>query len=252
MIELSCKCLSVWCIWLYVLVMPRTCFRVNQHFIVAWMSRNSLLENTEIVLVSCRVRKCIPRAISDGVDISEVPRCHLLRQISSQWGSRKLLQGLVSHELTAYPSVFNLFLTQWIMVILSERCKPDNFKSHNSFKLSFTNLRDFRSNFVGCESFLESNSPDILALSETNLDYSTDSRNFFENDYLSLIQKDSVTHMHCLAVYVKEELPFAQDLSLGNSYLCFRLCLLHSLPYFFCLYWSPFSSLLHSFWFYFI
>ena len=35
--------------------------------------------------------------------------------------------------------------------------------------------------------------------------------------YLPLIQKDSSTHMHGLAVYVKEGLPFAQDLSLENS-----------------------------------
>ena len=30
--------------WLYVLVMPRTRFRVNPHYIFVWMSRNSLLE----------------------------------------------------------------------------------------------------------------------------------------------------------------------------------------------------------------
>ena len=44
--------------------------------------------------------------------------------------------------------------------------------------------------------------------------------------YLPLIRKDSTTHMHSLAVYVKERLPFAQDLSLENSadsYLRFRL-----------------------------
>ena len=29
--------------------------------------------------------------------------------MSSQWGSQKLLQGLVSHELTAYLSIFNIF-----------------------------------------------------------------------------------------------------------------------------------------------
>ena len=46
---------------------------------------------------------------SGGVDISEVPGCHLLWQMSSQWSSQKLLQGLVSHGLTAYPSIFNLF-----------------------------------------------------------------------------------------------------------------------------------------------
>ena len=103
------------------------------------------------------------------------------------------------------------------MATLSKACKPDNFESHNSLKLSFTNIRGLRSNFVDCESFLESNSPDILALCETNLDDSIDSSNFSVRGYLPLIWKDSSTHMHGLAVYVKEGLPFAQDLSLENS-----------------------------------
>ena len=131
------------------------------------------------------------------------------------------------------------------MVILSKACKPHNFESHNSLKLSFTNIRGLRSNFVDCESFLESNSPDIHALCETNLDDSIDSGNFSVRGYLPLIQKDSSTHMHGLAVYVKG-LPFACDLSLensANSYLCFRLALLHSVSYFFFLYQSPSSSL---------
>ena len=67
------------------------------------------------------------------------------------------------------------------MAILSEACKPDNFESRNSLKLSFTNIRGLRSNFVDCESFLESNSPNILALCETNLNDSTDSSNFSFN-----------------------------------------------------------------------
>ena len=41
-------------------------------------------KNTGIVLVSCCAWKCVPTAISGGVDISEVPGCHLLRQMSSQ------------------------------------------------------------------------------------------------------------------------------------------------------------------------
>ena len=52
--------------------------------------------------------------------------------------------------------------------------------------------------------------------------------------------------MHGLAVYVKEGLPFARDVFLENSadsYLCFRLALLHSVSYFFFLYQSPSSSL---------
>ena len=79
-------------------------------------------------------------------------------------------------------------------------------------------------NFVDCKSFLESNSPNIPALYEMNLDDSIDSGNFSMRGYLPLIRKDSSTHMHGLAVYVKEGLPFAWDLSLENSadsYLCF-------------------------------
>ena len=97
-----------------------------------------------------------------------------------------------------------------------------------------------------CESFLESNSPNILALYETNLDDSIDSGNFSVRGYLPLIRKDSSTHMHGLTVYVKEGLPFARDLSLENSadsYLRLRLALLHPESYFFFLYQSPSLSL---------
>ena len=64
------------------------------------------------------------------------------------------------------------------------------------------------------------------------------------------MQKDSSTHVHGLAVYVKEGLPFARNLSLensANSYLYFRLTLLHSVSYFFLLYQSPSLSLCRVF-----
>ena len=73
------------------------------------------------------------------------------------------------------------------MAILSKAHKPDNFELHNSLKLRFTNIRDLRSNFVDCESILESNSPDILAMCETNLDDAIDYGNFSVRGYLSLI-----------------------------------------------------------------
>ena len=97
------------------------------------------------------------------------------------------------------------------MAILSKGCKTNNFKSHNSLKLSFTYILGLCSNFVECETFLESNSPDILALCETNLDDSIDSGNFSVTGYLTLIRKDSITHIYGLAVYVKEGLPFSQN-----------------------------------------
>ena len=102
------------------------------------------------------------------------------------------------------------------------------------------------------ESSPESNSPDILTLCETNLDDSIDPWIFSVKSYLLLIWIDSTTHMHAVKVYVKNGLPFARDLSIENSadsYLWFRLDLLHSVSCFFFNYWSPFLSLwtvLHS------
>ena len=128
------------------------------------------------------------------------------------------------------------------MAILSKGCKPENFESHNPLKLSFTNTWGLFSNFVECESFLESNCPDILALCETNLDDSIDCVDFSVKGYLTFIRKDPATHIHGLAVYVKEALPFAWGISLessADSYLCFRLNLLHSVSYFFFLCRSP-------------
>ena len=115
-----------------------------------------------------------------------------------------------------------------------------------NLKLSFTNIRGPCSNFAYCESFLGSNFPDILALWETDLDESIGSGNFSVRGYLPLIPKDSTTHMHGLIVYVKDDLPFSLHVSLENSqdtYLCFRLALLHSVSYFFFHYRSPYSSL---------
>ena len=121
------------------------------------------------------------------------------------------------------------------MAIFSKACKPDNSESHNSLKLIL--FKAFVQILLIVNLSLNQNSPDILALCETNLD---DSISLW--GYLPLIRKDSGTHMHGLAVYVKEGLPFAWDLSLENSadsYLCFQLALLHSVCYFFFLYQSP-------------
>ena len=105
------------------------------------------------------------------------------------------------------------------MAILSKACKSDNFEWHNSLKLSIMNIWRLPSNFVSCDSI--------------------SSGNFSVRDYFPLIRKDSSTHIHGLAVY-------KQDLVLRNSadsYLCFRLALLHSVSYFFFLYRSPCLSL---------
>ena len=87
------------------------------------------------------------------------------------------------------------------MAILSKGCKLDNFESHNSLKFSFTVIRGRRSNLVECEYFLESNSPYILALCDTNLDDSIDTGNFSLRGNLPLIRKDSATHVHSVSYF---------------------------------------------------
>ena len=69
-------------------------------------------KNIGVILVPCCAWKCVLIAVSCGVNISGVPVYHLLQQMISLQGPQKLLQGLVSHALTVYHTVFNLFLTQ--------------------------------------------------------------------------------------------------------------------------------------------
>ena len=78
-------------------------------------------------------------------------------------------------------------------------------------------MQGLRSNFIGCEFFLESNSPDIIALCETNLDESIYSGNFPVKGYFPLIQKDCVTqgefllHRMLIVIYVFDWLYFIQS-----------------------------------------
>ena len=44
----------------------------------------SAAKNTGIILMSCRTWKCVPTAISCGVDICQVRGCNLLRKMHSQ------------------------------------------------------------------------------------------------------------------------------------------------------------------------
>ena len=113
-----------------------------------------------------------------------------------------------------------LFLTYFQlskMDILPEGRKPGNFESHKTVKLIFTAIWSLRLSFVECKSFLESNSPDILAVCETNLDDLIYSGKFSVRGYLPLIRKDSVSlvsHMDGFPVYVKEGIPFTRYLYL--------------------------------------
>ena len=90
-------------------------------------------------------------------------------------------------------SIFNLFKLSELWPYYLKHVNQI-ILNHNSLKLSFINIWGRRLNFVDCESSLESNSPDVIALCETNLDSSIDSGNFTVRGCLPLIRKDSSTH----------------------------------------------------------
>ena len=140
--------------------------------------------------------------------------------MSSQWGSQKVLQGFLSHKLAVYLSVFDLIFTisrkfsilwnlaLWMFKVFVQILFNVNL-SLNQTVLTF-----------------------LLCVRQT---WMTHWFWQFVRGYLPLIQKDSVIHMHGLVVYLKEGLPFAQDLFLENStdsFLCFWLALLYSVSYF--------------------
>ena len=108
-------------------------------------------------------------------------------------------------------------------------------------QLSFTNIWALHLNFTDFEPFLESNSPDIVALSETNLDDSINSGNFSVRGYLPLIWKDSSTHMHsaslcegrtcfCMGLISRKLCSFLLIFSTGFTSLSVLLLFLYRSP----------------------
>ena len=73
------------------------------------------------------------------------------------------------------------------MAILSKGYKPDKLESQNSLRFNFNNIQGLCSISVECESFLESNSPNILAPGDPNLFDSIDSGNVSVRGCLPLI-----------------------------------------------------------------
>ena len=120
------------------------------------------------------------------------------------------------------------------------------------FTVTFTLLL---SNFICCKSFLESSSPDIFAPYEITMYGSIDSGNFSVRGYLPLIQKDSTTHMHILAL--SEGRTFFQagfmSRKLWKLSLMFSTGLAsQSVSYFFFPLLITFFVFMHGFWFCFI
>ena len=68
-------------------------------------------KNIRVVLVPFCAWRCVPTATFSGMGISEVPVCHLLWQMSSQWASQKLFKDrclMNSHPTFLFLTFSNL------------------------------------------------------------------------------------------------------------------------------------------------
>lgn len=114
--------------------------------------------------------------------------------------------------------------------MLSKINKPDNFESHNP-RPKLLLLEVFAQIFVHFNSFLGSNSPNILALCETNFKTKLTLAISLLRNCLYVFVKNSVGRKHGLTVYVKEGLPFTPLLvtpHLKSQTICFEPALLYS------------------------
>ena len=175
----------------------------------------------------CRGWRCVPTAIYKDLDI-QVPFV-----MTDEFSVR--VTKINFHPFTAYVSDFTS---------ISNSLKLLHYQAGgNQMTLNHTAL--FSLVLAIAEVFnlilmVKTNSSNIFTLCKTELENPINSCNFYQRGYLPSIQMASA-HMYDLAIYEKEKLPFAHDLSLENSgdfYLSFNLVLLQSV--------SSFSSIDHS------
>ena len=110
-------------------------------------------------------------------------------------------------------------------------------------KFSFSNVRGLRSNYDEVSRFLQTKSPDLLALSETKLDSSVQSSEFTPDGYtFHRLDKSS---SHGLALFAKSTLPLRRSKvseDPRHEYLAFIAPLQSVTMILFFLYRSPSSS----------
>ena len=95
--------------------------------------------------------------------------------------------------------------------------------------MQFTNIRGFRTNFNSLQAGVETDHPDMLAISESKLDVGVPSSLFNILGYI--FHRIDSSPAHGICVYVKYSLPITRESTLGNpgkQFMVFRLSLFNS------------------------
>ena len=123
MIELCYEYLSVWCIWLYVLIMSRTRFRVNPHSIVG-SSPVAVTETSDFAPVSSKEFLDIQATIECGFTLKRVR--DMIRTYSQIHRTDKYSQ----HSSIIWP----VWLNGWVFVYELNGCGFEFRCSHWNFR----------------------------------------------------------------------------------------------------------------------
>ena len=116
MMELYCEYLSVRCIWLYVLVMSRTRFRVNPHSIAAWMSRNSLFEAARSVCLRTKSLWVRFQLQSLKLQISCLLRAKSSLTFMLLWSVDSLWNAYVTYDKNIQPYWRYSYVSHYIII----------------------------------------------------------------------------------------------------------------------------------------
>ena len=116
MIELCCEYLSVRCIWLYVLIMSRTRFRVNPHSV--WFQSESTLLTLNVKFLD------IQATIECGFTLKRVR--DMMRTYSQMHRTDKYSQ----HSSIIWP----VWLNGWVFVYELNGCGFESSCSHLNFR----------------------------------------------------------------------------------------------------------------------
>ena len=175
----------------------------------------------------CRGWRCVPTAIYKDLDI-QVPFV-----MTDEFSVR--VTKINFHPFTAYVSDFTSISNSLKLLYYQAGGNQMTLNHTALFSLVLAIAEVFNLILM-----VKTNSSNIFTLCKTELENPINSCNFYQRGYLPSIQMASA-HMYDLAIYEKEKLPFAHDLSLENSgdfYLSFNLVLLQSV--------SSFPSIDHS------
>ena len=160
----------------------------------------------------------------------------------TQWGSQKFKDRCLTNLQFTFP-IFTTFFWLNEQVILSKAPESSNFESHNSLKLSFSNI---------CEVFVRILSDLNLSLNQTLLTFMLCVRQTWMAQVIVVtswwglscgnLKKLRCSYAWSCSLCEEYGLPFARDFCQENSqdtYLYFWLALFHSLSCLFFLYRSP-------------